>query len=108
MMRRHGSVRIGLSGLAVAAAAASVVWVALPYISGPGSTEPTATQVVASAGDNAALGDYLDAHREIAGVNPVRQASFAVSRYCQRGSAAIGPHRSRSAEGRVGKEGVGP
>lgn len=80
MMRRHGSVRVGLSGLAVAAAVASVVWVALPYISGPGSTEPAATQVVASAGDEAGLRDYLDAHREIAGVNPVRQVSFEVSR----------------------------
>ena len=80
MMRRHGPVRVGLSGLAVAAAVASVVWVALPYISGPGSTEPAATQVVASAGDEAGLRDYLDAHREIAGVNPVRQVSFEVSR----------------------------
>ncbi|MGB3287759.1 MAG: sigma-E factor negative regulatory protein [Burkholderiaceae bacterium] len=80
MMRRQGPVRVGLSGLAVAAAVASVVWVALPYISGPGSTQPAATQVVASSGDEAGLRDYLDAHREIAGVNPMRQASFEVPR----------------------------
>jgi sigma-E factor negative regulatory protein RseA len=80
MMRPHGPVRLGLSGLAVAAAVASVVWVALPYISGPGATEPASTQFIASASDDAGLRDYLDAHREIAGVNPVRQASFEVSR----------------------------
>lgn len=80
MLRPHGPMRMGLSGLAVAAAVASVVWVAMPYISGPGSTEPRSTQVIASAGDEAGLRDYLDAHREIAGVNPVRQASFEVSR----------------------------
>jgi sigma-E factor negative regulatory protein RseA len=80
MLRPRGPMRLGLSGLAVAAAVASVVWVAFPYISGPGSTEPSSTQFIASAGDDPGLRDYLDAHREIAGVNPVRQASFEVSR----------------------------
>ncbi|MGB6105964.1 MAG: sigma-E factor negative regulatory protein [Pusillimonas sp.] len=80
MLRRHGSLRLGLSGLAVAAAVASVVWVALPYVSGGGQPD-TAVQVMASAGDDAGvLHDYLDAHREIAGINTVRQASFEVPR----------------------------
>lgn len=78
MRHRLSSVRLGLSGLAVAAAVASVAWVALPYFSGgtagsnPGAT---ATQVVASA-DDPGLRDYLDAHRQIAGISPVRQVSF--------------------------------
>lgn len=86
--RKHVRLRRGLSGLAVAAAVASVMWVALPYFSG-GDLSSTQVQVVAGAdnpagsGDSAAsadvdvgLRDYLDAHRQIAGVTPVRQASF--------------------------------
>ncbi|NYT59745.1 sigma-E factor negative regulatory protein [Alcaligenaceae bacterium] len=81
MLRRHRPVRLGLSGLAVAAAVASVVWVALPYMYGSESGQEGSVQVVASAGaDNNAMHDYLDAHREIAGVNAVRQASFEVPR----------------------------
>lgn len=72
---RASAVRRGLSGLAIAAAVATVVWVAMPYFSttdaGPGQV-----QVVASAGDDAGLRDYVDAHRQFAGVNPVRQVSF--------------------------------
>lgn len=78
ILRRHGPVRVGLSGLAVAAAVASVVWIALPYLQGAGSAPPV--RVMATASDDAGLRDYLDAHREIAGVAPVRQASFEVSR----------------------------
>jgi len=75
--RRYTSVRLGLSGLAVAAAVASVAWVALPYFSGGGAAQQAAsTQVVASAGDDASLRDYLAAHSQIAGVGPVRQVSF--------------------------------
>lgn len=83
--RKRASLRRGLSGLAVAAAVASVVWVALPYFSGNGLGSRQ-VQVVAGAdnpagsGDSAdvdvGLRDYLDAHRQIAGVSPVRQASF--------------------------------
>lgn len=81
MLRRHSPVRIGLSGLAVAAAVASVVWVALPYMYGNGAEQQGTIQVVASAGeDPGTLHDYLDAHREIAGINAVRQASFEVPR----------------------------
>lgn len=80
MMRRHGPLRVGLSGLAVAAAVATVVWVALPYMSGTGAGSSSGTPVLAAASEDATLVDYLDAHREIAGVSPVRQASFEVSR----------------------------
>lgn len=72
---RH-PVRVGLSGLAVAAAVATVVWVALPYFSGPGVTHGAAVQVVASANEDPGLRDYLDAHREISGSSAVRQVSF--------------------------------
>jgi len=77
---RHSALRLGLSGVAVAAAVASVVWVALPYFNA-GPSVPS--QFLASAGPSDAapasdpgLLDYLDAHRQIAGVSPVRQASF--------------------------------
>lgn len=73
--RRHAPMRFGLSGLAVAAAVASVVWVALPYFSTPegGASQ---VQVLASANTDAGLRDYLEAHRQITGINPVRQVSF--------------------------------
>lgn len=80
-LRRSSPLRIGLSGLAVAAAVATVVWVALPYMAGEQSIPVTGAPLMASVADEpAGLGDYLDAHREIAGVNPVRQASFEVRR----------------------------
>lgn len=76
---RHSLVRTGLSGLAVAAAVASVAWVASPYFSAS-SPAPSDVQVLASSGEDARLADYVDAHREIVGASPVRQASFEVSR----------------------------
>jgi sigma-E factor negative regulatory protein RseA len=80
-LRRYGAVRIGLSGLAVAAAVASVVWVAMPYFGAPGAVDavPGGT-MLASAQDDNHLRDYLEAHREIAGVSPIRQVSLEVSR----------------------------
>ncbi len=75
---RHGALRMSLSGLAVAAAVASVVWVAMPYFSE--GEHGGDVQVMASAGEDAGLGDYLEAHREIVGASPVRRASFEVSR----------------------------
>lgn len=78
--RRRHQVKTGLSGLAVAAAVATVVWVALPYFSAPATPGGAGAQVFASAADDPGFNDYLDAHREIAGMNPVRQASFEVSR----------------------------
>ncbi len=80
-LHRYGAVRIGLSGLAVAAAVASVVWVAMPYFGAPGAMDaaPGGT-MLASAQDDNHLRDYLEAHREIAGVSPIRQVSLEVSR----------------------------
>ncbi|MYN13713.1 hypothetical protein GSY71_11260 [Pusillimonas sp. TS35] len=77
-LARHHHLRLGLSGLAVAAAVASVVWVALPYLAG--SEAPTNVQVMANAGEEAGLGDYLYAHQELAGAGPARRVSFEVSR----------------------------
>lgn len=76
----HIAMRKGLSGLAIAAAVATVVWVALPYFSGPEATGPAQAQmqVLASANDDPALRDYLEAHREVSGSSgsAVRQVSF--------------------------------
>jgi sigma-E factor negative regulatory protein RseA len=75
---RHSPLRMGLSGLAVAAAVASVVWVAMPYLTD--NEAPADIQVLASTNEDTGLGDYLEAHREIVGASPVRRASFEVSR----------------------------
>lgn len=72
----HSPVRIGLSGLAIAAAVASVVWVALPYFSGPQAIGTPNVQVLASANEDPGLRDYLEAHREVSGSSAVRQVSF--------------------------------
>lgn len=72
---RAFAVRRGLSGLAIAAAVVTVVWVAMPYFSTVDSGAGQ-VQIVASATDNVGLRDYVDAHRQFAGVNPVRQVSF--------------------------------
>ncbi|CFU42563.1 sigma-E factor negative regulatory protein [Bordetella pertussis] len=69
---------MGLSGLAVAAAVATVAWVAHPYLTGAptGETRVLADATPASAGDDAGLRDYLEAHRQVAGPSAVRQVSF--------------------------------
>lgn len=72
--RASHSTRLGLSGLAVAAAVASVVWVAMPYFSG--TDAPQQAQVIASVNNDAGLQDYLDAHRQIAGVSSVQPVSY--------------------------------
>ncbi|MPT28388.1 MAG: hypothetical protein E2602_16095 [Achromobacter sp.] len=79
--RRRSPLRMGLSGLAVAAAVATVAWVAQPYLTG-GSTG-TETRVLADASlgggtDTSGLSDYLEAHRQMAGPSAVRQVSFDV------------------------------
>ncbi len=74
--RKSASVRIGLSSLAVAAAVASVAWVAAPYFSTVPNVAPTQVLASASTGDDAGLRDYVDAHRQLAGASPVRQVSF--------------------------------
>ena len=76
--------RLGLSGLAVAAAVAAVAWMAQPYL-GLGTTttqQADATSVANDAGaatiDETGLRDYLEAHRQMAGPSAVRPASFDV------------------------------
>lgn len=76
-LRRHSPVRVGLSGLAVAAAVASVVWVAMPYFVSTDKA-PEMQQLIASSGDDTGLRDYLSAHQEIVGASPVRQVSFGI------------------------------
>ena len=75
--RRRSPLRLGLSSLAVAAAVATVAWVAQPYIMG-GSSRPAETRTLADASINETpvLRDYLEAHRQMAGPSAVRQVSF--------------------------------
>ncbi|OZI24819.1 hypothetical protein CAL18_04470 [Bordetella genomosp. 7] len=75
--RRRSPLRMGLSGLAVAAAVATVAWVAHPYVMG-GASRPADTPVLADAsgGEAPVLRDYLEAHRQMAGPSAVRQVSF--------------------------------
>ncbi|MFA5596305.1 MAG: sigma-E factor negative regulatory protein [Pusillimonas sp.] len=75
--RRKVSTRAaGVSGLAVAAAVALVAWVLVPvFTAGPDTGIGASAPVMASA-DEPALVDYVDAHRQFAGVNPVRQVSW--------------------------------
>lgn len=80
-LRKRSAVRFSLSGLAMAAAVASVVWVALPYVTGNGAAPGASAPVLASAEDPG-LQPYMQAHRDMAGVGAgaVRQASFEVNR----------------------------
>jgi|HigsolmetaAR206D_1030411.scaffolds.fasta_scaffold01078_16 Negative regulator of sigma E activity len=80
--RRRHVVKVGLSGLAVAAAVASVVWMARPYFgagvapsAGPGVLAEAEAPVQLAA-EMPGLGDYLEAHRQVAGPSAVRQVSF--------------------------------
>lgn len=74
--------RFGLSGFAVAAAVASVAWVAQPYLSGDVDAPTAETRVLADAStvsaDDPSLSDYLEAHRQLAGPTAIRQVSFDV------------------------------
>lgn len=78
LSRRHAW-RLGLSGLAVAAAVASVVWIVRPLLSGPGAP-PATTPVLAQAAEtdsaDPTLTDYMAAHQDMAGAGPVRQVSY--------------------------------
>lgn len=74
--RAFSAARVGLSGVAVAAAVASVIWVALPYFSGQPSGD--AQTPVLAAADEGQVDDYIEAHRQFAGANPIRQVSFDV------------------------------
>ncbi|HUH40573.1 MAG TPA: sigma-E factor negative regulatory protein [Castellaniella sp.] len=78
----RGFFRVGLSGLAVAAAVASVVWVARPALfdtdeapAGPVLAQAEAPAPTVQAADPA-LADYMAAHRAIVGVGPIHQVSF--------------------------------
>ncbi|MGE8602823.1 sigma-E factor negative regulatory protein [Bordetella trematum] len=72
--KRRSPLRLGLSSLAVAAAVATVAWVAQPYL---GSTDTVSAPILADASrDERGLGDYLEAHRQMAGPSAVRQVSF--------------------------------
>lgn len=80
--RRRSPLRLGLSGLAVAAAVATVAWVAQPYLAG-GGAPGAETRVLADASlgggaDAPGLSDYLEAHRQMAGPSAVRQVSFDI------------------------------
>lgn len=90
---RRFMVRYGFPGLAAAAAVASVTWIAQPYFGGQGvpvefsaSTQPVAAPAVVPVAAQArprsvdpqvdvVLGEYLDAHRQIAGRGAIRQVS---------------------------------
>ncbi|MGW9066413.1 sigma-E factor negative regulatory protein [Achromobacter animicus] len=79
--RRRSPLRMGLSGLAVAAAVATVAWVAQPYVTGSTATDVRVladASSPASASDDSGLRDYLEAHRQMAGPSAVRQVSFDV------------------------------
>jgi len=76
---RWWSRRTALSGLAVAAAVAMVAWVALPYVISP-DANPTDQAILASASDDGALRDYLEAHQEIIGSGAIQRAAFEANR----------------------------
>lgn len=73
--------RLVWPGLAMAAAVASVVWMARPFFI-PEAAAPA--QQMASAdntgGKSPAMRDYVSAHRQVAGPTGVRQVSFGASR----------------------------
>ena len=77
---RKASWRMGLSGLAMAAAVASVVWVALPYLTETAELPGESQVATVQGADASAMENYVYAHRDISGVGPVRQASFEVRR----------------------------
>ncbi|WP_425466745.1 sigma-E factor negative regulatory protein [Pigmentiphaga humi] len=91
---RRFMVRYGFPGLAAAAAVASVTWIAQPYFGTPGGSfelasaqpeQPAVVQVAAPAPRarkaepqvDVALGEYLDAHRQVAGRSAIRQVSVS-------------------------------
>jgi sigma-E factor negative regulatory protein RseA len=78
--------RIVWPSVAMAAAVASVVWVAkplfVPELSAPSvqASKTDATRAVASNLEASAVRDYVTAHRQISGPANVRPASFGVPR----------------------------
>lgn len=84
--KTHWMRRYGLPGLAMAAAVASVVWVARPLIApemnnaASQMASASTANVVASNADMPAVRDYVSAHRLVSGPSAVRQVSFGASR----------------------------
>lgn len=76
-MRWRLPLKAGLSGLAVAAAVVAVAWIAMPYFLAPMAPGEADTPVMASIADEGGWRDYVDAHRDVAGFNALRQASFS-------------------------------
>lgn len=75
--RQPAFLRFGLSGLAMAAAVASVAWISLPYFTGA-ETQSVAPTMVARADQYPGMASYFEAHRDIAGISGVRHVSFEV------------------------------
>ncbi|HBI83416.1 hypothetical protein G3I67_07815 [Orrella sp. NBD-18] len=84
--KAHWIRRYGLPGLAMAAAVASVIWVARPLIVPEMGNVPSqmanapSANVMASNADMPAVRDYVSAHRSMSGPSAVRQVSFGASR----------------------------
>ena len=68
--------RLGWSGVAVAAAVATVVWVAMPYFSGEAPS--AVSEPVMASSEEPGFYSYVDAHRQFAGGSPIRQVSLDV------------------------------
>lgn len=75
LARRH-LLRLSLSGVAVAAAVASVVWMARPGLLGGDDITATAPVVAEVQPADPGLAPYMDAHQDMAGAGPVRQVSY--------------------------------
>lgn len=67
--------RYTLSAVAATAALFTLVWATMPQVF---DTQPrgAATELLASAHDDRVWHDYIDAHRDLVGVNPIRQLAF--------------------------------
>lgn len=71
----HKSMRWGLPSVAVAAAIMAVVWAAQPYFSPDQQLSTDTVPVLATVSDDA-WADYVDAHRDMSGIGPVKQVSY--------------------------------
>ena len=74
---RGGAWCIGLSGAAMAAAVATVVWMAQPAFVGTGTDASGGlVEMAPSTFEDTALLAYLEAHRQMAGPSAIHQVSF--------------------------------
>lgn len=67
--------RYTLSAVAASAAMLAVLWTTMPQIFDSTATTPNRTLVL-SAQDDRVWHDYVDAHRDLIGGNPIRQVAF--------------------------------